>query len=142
MRDVIVIGAGVIGSFIARNLSRYKLDTLVIERETDVGNVTSMANSAVVHSGYDPVPGTKKAIFNVKGNKMMKEVSEDLDVEFEMCGTMTVALEDRQLPMLEKLLERARENGVPAKILSATEALELEPNLNKDVKAVLFCHLR
>lgn len=139
MLDVIVIGAGVIGSFIARNLSRYEVKTLVIDRETDVGNVTSMANSAIVHSGYDPIPGTKKAFFNVKGNKMMKEVSEDLDVEFEICGTMTVALEDKQLPMLEKLLERANENGVPAKILSAAEALELEPNLSKDVKAVLFC---
>ena len=87
MHDVIIIGAGAVGSFIARSLSAYKLHTLVIEKETDVGDVTSMANSAIAHSGYDPVPGTNKAKFNVLGNKMMPEVCKDLDVEFEMNGT-------------------------------------------------------
>ena len=66
MFDVIIIGAGVVGSFVARSLSSYSLNTLVLEKETDVCNATSMANSAIVHSGYDPLPGTKKAFFNTE----------------------------------------------------------------------------
>jgi len=76
MYDVVIIGAGVIGSAIAREVSKYKLKTLVLERENDVGNVTSMANSAIVHSGYDPKPGTKKAFHNVRGNKMYEELTK------------------------------------------------------------------
>ncbi|MFA5283901.1 MAG: FAD-dependent oxidoreductase, partial [Bacilli bacterium] len=65
MRDIIIIGSGVIGSFIARELSKYEVDVLVLEKENDVGNVSSMANSAIIHSGYDPEPGSLKAKFNV-----------------------------------------------------------------------------
>lgn len=139
MEDIIIIGAGVIGSFIARSLSRYTLNTLVIEKENDVGNVTSMANSAIAHSGYDPLPGTNKAKFNVLGNRMMKQVCEELDAPYLGCGTMTVAIYDSQLPMLKELEERAKLNGVPAKILSKEEVLALEPNVNPDVKGALLC---
>ena len=139
MEDIIIIGAGVIGSFVARSLSRYKLNTLVLEKENDVGNVTSMANSAIVHSGYDPLPGTKKAKFNVLGNRMMEEVCKELDVPFVKCGTMTVAIYDSQLPLLKELEERAKENGVPAEILSPDEVKKMEPNINPDVKGALFC---
>ncbi len=128
-----------IGSFVARSLSRYKLNTLVIEKENDVGNVTSMANSAIAHSGYDPIPGTKKAKFNVLGNRMMEEVCKDLDVPFEKCGTMTVAIYDSQLPLLKELEERAKENGVPAKILTPEEVKTMEPNINPEVKGALLC---
>lgn len=139
MEDVIIIGAGVIGSFIARNFSRYQLKTVVLEKENDVCDVTSMANSAIVHSGYDPVPGTKKAYFNVKGNRMMEQVCKELDVDYENCGTLTVALYDEQLKMLDALLERSKQNGVPSKILTKEEVIELEPNINPEVKAALFC---
>ncbi len=139
MEDIIIIGAGVIGSFVARSLSRYKLDVLVLEKENDVGNVTSMANSAIVHSGYDPLPGTNKAKFNVLGNRMMEEVCKDLDVSFEKCGTMTVAIYDSQLPILDELAKRAALNGVPARILSKEEVKEMEPNINPEVKGALLC---
>ena len=62
MFDVVVIGAGIVGSFVARKLSSYKLSVAVLEKEPDVGNVTTMANSAIVHSGYDPVPGDRKSV--------------------------------------------------------------------------------
>ena len=139
MKHVIIIGAGAVGSFIARSLSRYQLDVLVLEKENDVGDVTSMANSAIAHSGYDPVPGTKKAYFNVRGNRMMPQVTEELDVPFMQCGTMTVAIEDQQLPMLKELLERSKENDVPAQILSADEVRAMEPNINPEVKGALLC---
>ena len=138
MFDVVVIGAGIVGSFVARKLSSYKLSVAVLEKEPDVGNVTTMANSAIVHSGYDPVPGTLKAKLNVLGNKMMDQVCEELDVEMERIGSLTVALYDEQLPMLEKLAERSAQNGVEVKILNAEETLKLEPHLNPQVKGSLL----
>lgn len=138
MFDVVVIGAGCVGSLIARKLSSYQLNVAVIEKESDVGNIVTMANSAIVHSGYDPVPGSLKAKLNVLGNAMFDKISEELDVEFERRGSLTVALYDEQLPLLEELAKRSKENGVPVKILTPEEVLEMEPNINKDVKAALF----
>ena len=138
MFDVIVIGAGCVGALIARKLSSYQLNVLVIEKENDVGNVTSMANSAIVHSGYDPVPGTLKAKFNVLGNKMYPDLCKDLDVHFEQIGSLTVALYDEQLPMLKELAERSKQNGVEVKLLSKEEVLRMEPNISPEVKGALF----
>lgn len=139
MKDIIVIGGGVTGAFIARNLSRYQLSVLVIEKENDVGNVTSMANSAIVHSGYDPVPGSKKAYFNVKGNAMYPQICKELDVEFDQCGSMTVATNAKQLEVLASLQERANENGVKTQMLSGDEARKLEPSLTPDCVGALLC---
>lgn len=138
MFDVVVIGAGCVGSLIARKLSSYQLNVAVIEKESDVGNIVTMANSAIVHSGYDPVPGSLKAKLNVLGNAMFDKISDELDVEFERRGSLTVALYNEQLPLLEELAKRSKENGVPVKILTSKEVLEMEPNINKDVKAALF----
>ncbi len=136
--DVLVLGAGAVGAMIARNLSRYELKVAVLEKENDVGNVTSMANSAIVHSGYDPVPGTNKAKFNVLGNKMFDEIADDLDVHFSRCGSLTVALYDEQLKILDDLAKRSKENGVEVKILSKEELLAMEPNINPEAKGALF----
>ena len=138
MFDCLVIGAGVVGSLIARKLSSYQLNIAVIEKESDVGNIVTMANSAIVHSGYDPVPGTLKAKLNVLGNKMFDQIAEELDVEFERRGSLTVALYDNQLPLLEELAKRSAQNGVPVQILNKEEVLKLEPNLNPEVKGALF----
>lgn len=139
MEDILIIGGGAIGAFVARNLSRYELDVLVLEKENDVGDATSMANSAIVHSGYDPVPGTKKARFNVEGNRMFPQLCEELDIEFEQCGSLTVAIEDSQLPLLEELKARGEQNGVPVQLLSADETKKMEPNISPNVKAALLC---
>jgi glycerol-3-phosphate dehydrogenase len=139
MEDVLIIGAGAVGCFIARSLSRYELQVLVLEKENDVGDVTSMANSAIAHSGYDPEPGTNKAKFNVLGNKMMPEVCQELDVSFGKIGTLTVAVDDDQVPLLADLLVRAHQNGVEAKILTPEEVKALEPHINPAVKGALLC---
>jgi len=139
MEDIIIIGGGAVGAFVARSLSRYELKVLVLEKENDVGDATSMANSAIVHSGYDPVPGTKKAHFNVEGNRMFPKLCEELDVEFEQCGSITLAIEDKQLPMLEELRKRGELNGVPVELLSGEEVLRREPNVTPEVKAGLLC---
>ena len=139
MKDIIIIGGGVIGAFVARNLSRYQVDVLVLEKENDVGDVTSMANSASVHSGYDPVPGTKKAYFNVKGNAMFDLIAKELDVCFQRIGSMTIAIEEKQLELLKDLHKRGEQNGVKTQLLSAEEVKKMEPNIAEDVKGALLC---
>ena len=138
MLDVLIIGAGVSGAFIARKLARYELNVALFERENDVGDITSNANSAIVHSGYDPVPHTLKALLNVRGNKMFDQISDELDVHFNRCGSLTVAISDEQMQMLYDLEKRSAENGVPVKILSADEVKEMEPHINKEVKGALL----
>ena len=86
MHDIIIIGAGVTGCFIARELAKYNLDVVVLEKNNDVGNETTSANSAIVHSGYDPLPGSLKAKLNVEGNAMFDKVCEELDVSFKRIG--------------------------------------------------------
>ena len=130
MKDIIIIGAGVTGAFIARKLARYELDVLLIDKENDVGNVTSNANSAIVHSGYDPIPGTLKAKLNVLGNKMYDEIRDNLDVHIFRIGSITVATSEKQMETLKDLLVRSKENGVETRILNQEELRKLEPNIS------------
>lgn len=139
MIDITIVGAGVVGSLIARNLSQYRVSVLVLEKENDVGDVTSMANSAIVHSGYDPVPGSKKALYNVEGNAMYPALCRELDVPFGQVGSLTVALTEAQVDVLNVLQKRARENGVDTSILSADEVKAMEPNISPEVKGALLC---
>ena len=138
MFDIVIVGAGVVGSLIARKLSSYQLNVLIIDKESDVGNVTSMANSAIVHSGYDPLPGSLKAKLNVKGNKLFPKLCNELDVSLEMIGSLTVALYDDQLPLLKDLANRSKENGVDVKLLTSDEVKKLEPNISDKVKGALL----
>ena len=138
IHDVLIIGAGITGTMIARELSKYKLDTVIIDKSNDAGNMTSSANSAIIHSGYDPEPGTNKAKFNVLGNKMYPQIVKDLDVEYIPCGSLTVALEEEQLETLKMLQERSAINGVLVELLNKEEVLKLEPNINPEVKGALY----
>lgn len=140
MYDVIIIGAGVTGCAIARELSRLQLNVLVLEKEEDVCCGTSKANSAVIHAGHDAQPGTLKAKFNVLGNAMMDQLSRELDFPFKRNGSLVLCLDKAQLPQLEELLERGRQNGVEGlRIVTGKEIKTLEPNLSDEVQAVLFC---
>ena len=136
--DICIIGAGITGSLIARELSRYKLKILVLEKENDVGNITTNANSAIIHSGYDPVPGTLKAKLNVLGNAKYDQLTKELDVSFKRIGSLTVAVEDEQLKILEELKERSAQNGVEVKLLNHDEVIAIEPNITKEVKGALL----
>ena len=138
MKKVVIIGAGVIGSAIARELSKYQLDINVFEKENDVCEVTSMANSAIVHSGYDPKPGTLKAKLNVLGNKLFDQLSEDLGFEFNRIGSLTVGFDESSLETLKELQKNGLENGVETKILNKEETIAIEPNVNKNVMYSLF----
>lgn len=139
MYDVIVIGAGVIGCSVARELSRYNAKTLVIEKSEDVCTGTSKANSAIVHSGYDAENGTLKARFNVEGNRMMDKLCSELDVPFERIGSLTVCTDESLIPQLEELKKRGEKNGVEGlRVLSRGELLEMEPNIGDEVVAALY----
>ena len=138
IHDVLIIGAGVTGTMIARELSKYLLDVVILDKNNDAGDATSSANSAIIHSGYDPEPGSLKAKFNVLGNKKYPELVKQLDVPFIQCGSLTIATEDEQLPVLKELAERSRINGVEVQLLNKEEVLKMEPNINPEVKGALF----
>ena len=138
MYDIIVIGAGVIGASVARELSKYKAKVLVLDRESDVGNVTSMANSAIVHSGYDPKPGTNKAKYNVEGNAMYDLLTKELDVEFKRIGSLTCATDEEEMKIIESYLPRAKENNVEVKILNKEETKKIEPYVSDAVIGSLY----
>ena len=138
IHDVLIIGAGVTGTMIARELSKYLLDVVILDKNNDAGDATSSANSAIIHSGYDPEPGSLKAKFNVLGNAKYPKLVEELDVPFIQCGSLTIAIEDEQMPVLQELAERSKINGVEVKLLNKEEVLKMEPNINPDVKGALF----
>ena len=138
IHDVLIIGAGVVGTMIARELSQYQLDIVILDKNNDAGDGTSSANSAIVHSGYDPEPGSLKAKFNVLGNAKFPKLVEELDVPFIQCGSLTIATEDEQIPVLKELMERSKLNGVEVKLLNKDEVLKMEPNINPEVKGALF----
>ena len=137
--DVAIIGAGVVGSAIARELSKYQVNACVIEREEDVCNGTSKANSAIIHGGFDATPGTLKAKLNVRGNFLMDELARDLDIPFKRNGSLVVCTKDQDRSGLEKLLEKGTANGVPdLRIIEREELIAMEPNLSDDVTCALF----
>ena len=138
IHDVLIIGAGVTGTMIARELSKYQLDVVILDKNNDAGDATSSANSAIIHSGYDPEPGSLKAKFNVLGNAKYPKLVEELDVPFIPCGSLTIALEDEQMVTLKELEERSKLNGVKVKLLNKEEVLKMEPHINPEVKGALF----
>ena len=139
MFDVVIIGAGVTGSAIAREVSRYKLNTCVIEKEEDVCNETSKANSAIIHAGFDAVPGTMKAKLNVMGNAMMDRIAEELDIPFKRNGSLVVCTKEQDPEGLQVLMERGKKNEVPGlQILDREALIEKEPNLADDVTCALW----
>ena len=140
MYDVIIIGAGVAGSASARELSRYRVNACVLEREEDVCCGTSKANSAIVHAGYDAAPGSLMAKLNVEGSQMMPALSEELDFPFKQCGSFVVCLDEEQLPDLQVLYERGVANGVRGLEVVTDKARlrEMEPNLADEAVGVLY----
>ncbi len=138
-RGVVIIGAGVSGCSIARFLSRYQADILVIDKEEDVCCGTSKANSAIVHAGFDAEPGSTMARLNVLGNRMMPELSRELDFEFRQCGSLVVCLQDEDRPALQALYERGISNGVEGlRIVEQDELRQMEPNISKEAVAALY----
>lgn len=139
MYDVIIIGAGITGACIARELSRYDLNILVLEKNNDVSSETTKANSAIIHAGFDAKEGTLMAKLNVLGNSMFDNLSKELDFPFIRNGSLVIATDEKELSVIKELKERGERNGVPGLfLLSGKEAFELEPNINPNVKGALL----
>ena len=136
--DVIVIGAGVVGCMTARALSRYNLNTLVLEAGSDVAEGASKANSAIVHAGFDAKPGTNKAKFNVLGNRMFEDVCRELKVPFRRNGSLVLAFGTDEEKTLLDLRDRAAVNGVPVEIISGDELRRREPNVSPEATGALW----
>lgn len=137
--QVIIIGAGVSGASIARELSRYQVKCLVLDKEEDVCCGTSKANSAIIHAGYDAANGTMMAKMNVQGNTMMTKLAEDLDIPFKRNGSLVLCFHEEDMPGLQKLYDNGIANGVPnLQILKKEEVLKMEPNICEDVYAALY----
>ena len=139
MLDVAIIGCGVVGAAAAYELSHYPLHVAVLEAENDVADGTTKANSAILHAGYDPEPGTQMARLNVQGVALAKEICARLDVPYRQCGSLVLALSQAELPHLQKLYANGVANGVPGiRLLTAEETLAMEPQLAPTVAGALF----
>lgn len=139
MKDVIIIGSGVIGSGIARELSRYSADIVVLEKGDDVSVGTSKANSGIVHAGFDAVPRSNKAKYNVAGNKMFDELSKTLDFPFRRNGSMVLCFDSADIGALQQLYDKGVANGVEKlSVITGEEARKIEPHLSDKVVACLL----
>lgn len=139
MYDVVIIGGGVVGCAIAREMARQERKIVLIERASDVCEGSSKANSGIIHAGYDAMPGTLKAKLNVRGNQMMETLATELDIPFKRNGSFVLSFEKEGRSGLQALYDRGLQNGVKElKILSGDEVRTLEPNVSSEVKAALF----
>lgn len=136
MHDVIIIGAGVSGTSIARELAKFDAKICVVERFDDVCCGTSKANSAIVHAGYDAKPGTLMARLDVEGSYLIPQLARDLDFQYVNNGSLVLCMHEEDLPALHELYNRGRTNGVSAlRLLTREEVLALEPNVQENVVA-------
>lgn len=137
--DFAVVGAGVSGAWTAYELSKYTAKTCLLEKENDVAMGATKANSAIIHAGYDPVPGSLMAKLNVRGNALVRELHEKMDIPFRQIGSYVIALNDEGEEKIKELYERGIKNGVEGlKLLSKEETLAEEPNLSDDVRGALL----
>lgn len=137
MYDCIVIGGGIIGCSILREMSRYNLSALLLEKNDDVACGASRANSGINHAGYDAEPQTNKAKFNVLGNKMYPELCKELGLKYLTCGSLVVG-DINGLDVLKKLKDKGDANGVETYIINRDEILEIEPNIADDIEYALY----
>ena len=136
--DVVIVGAGVTGAMLARELSRYQLSVCLLEKENDVAMGASRANSGIIHGGYDPIPGTLKAKMNTIGVELLFEAASQLNVPHKRNGSMICAFSQEEEPMLQELYEQGIQNKTPGmQMLSGDEARQLEPYLSEKVTKVL-----
>jgi len=137
--DVVIIGAGAVGCAVARELSKYKIDVKVVDKNEDIGGDASKSNSAIIHTGYDATPGTLESQLVVAANPMYPELVKDLDVPFQQVGALLPAVSDEQYESLPAIKEKAFRNGVyDVEYLTKEQLLEMEPNLNPEVKGGLY----
>lgn len=138
MKDYVVIGSGIIGSLITRELSKYPVSVMLIDKENDISSHQTIANSAIIHSGHDPKPGTLKARLCVMGNALYDILEQELSIPLLRTGAFVVAHNHFEEQMLLELLDRAKQNQVlGAFLLTGDEARKVEPRLSETITKVL-----
>ncbi|KAI8800709.1 glycerol-3-phosphate dehydrogenase [Cladochytrium replicatum] len=139
--DVLIIGAGAVGCSIARELSRYNLSTIVVDKSNDVAQGASKANSGIIHGGYDETHGTLKSRLAKPGNRMFTQLDRELKFGLKRCGSLVLAHSAEEVQVLEHLLGNGRLNGVERleMIRDQAKIRNLEPNVHPDVVAALWC---
>ncbi|MBK5253256.1 MAG: NAD(P)/FAD-dependent oxidoreductase [Peptostreptococcaceae bacterium] len=137
MYDYTIIGAGINGCFLAHELSKYDLDVLVLEKGPDVASGATMANSAIVHAGHDPKPGTLKAKLNVRGNELYPSICKEMDAAFKLTSAFVVATNEAELSVIHDLHRQSQTRNIPSEVLNRSQAMQLEPNLSDSIIAAL-----
>ncbi|MCF0115066.1 MAG: NAD(P)/FAD-dependent oxidoreductase, partial [Erysipelotrichaceae bacterium] len=137
MFDVIIIGAGIIGSLIAYDLSKYQLSIKIIEKSEDIACGSSMANSAIVHAGYDPEEGTLKALLNVKGARMYPALCKELMCHYERIGSYVLGRNEEEVEVLKKLARNCETRGISYALHERKEIDE--PHISEEVLMGLYC---
>lgn len=136
--EVAIIGAGIVGASLFSELARKGVNVVLLERASDVSEGSTKANSGIVHAGYDPIPGTLKAKFNIRGSQIYPSMCQRLGVDILQCGTLVVADESGR-EGLESLLDRGIQNGVPGlRIIEREELHKMEPNLADNIDIALY----
>lgn len=139
MFDVIVIGGGIIGGSIFRELTKYNCKVLLLEKENDVSGGASKANSSIVHCGYDPEEDTLMAKLNARGSQMYEEICKAISIPYKKNGALVLAYNEEDMKMLQVLLKRGITNGVSNGIfLSKEDVYVKEPNLSDGIIGALF----
>ena len=139
MVDVAIIGTGIMGSSLAYELAKYQVSILLLDKEHDVSNGTTKANSAIVHAGYDAKEGSLMAKYNVWGNALYENLCKEVDAPYKRTGSYVLAFSEADRKHLEMLYQRGLANGVPdMKILERDEVLAKEPNITTEVVAALY----
>ncbi len=137
--DIVIIGAGAVGSALARELSKYKLDVTVVEKNEDLGGDSSKSNSAIIHTGYDAKPGTLESQLVVAANPMYDKITAELDIPFKRIGALLPAFTQEQFEQLPALKHKAMMNRVyDVEYRTGEQLLKMEPNLNPEVKGGLY----
>lgn len=137
--DIVIIGAGITGTALAREISRYDVSCMVIDRACDVAEGATKANSGIVHAGYDAEPGTLKAKYNAAGAAAYPDLCRELGVPYRRCGALVIGFDEADEAVLRELLGRGEQNGVEGlRILDRQAVLDMEPNLNPEVQAALY----
>ena len=137
--DVAIIGGGITGCAIAYELSKTTAKVALLEKSNDVAAGATRANSGIIHAGYDPLPGTKMARYNVEGNALTRRLAADLHVPYRGNGSLVLALGEGELPAVRQLYERGMRNGVPGlRLLTGEETRQKEPRISPEVAGALW----
>lgn len=137
--DIVVGGGGIVGASIFRELSKYELSLLLVEKEEDVASFGStIANTGIIHGGYDPIPNSLKAILNREGKKIWRDLTKNLNIDSEFNGILVLAYNEEEEKILYELYDRGIKNKVNVKILNRNEIKKIEPNLKEGYSLGLY----